>query len=172
MVRSSFNYVILCPLGYKQLLRMIEDIHVGRLGICLFVWIFGFENFHTCNQCRDGFKPKIPWANDFFESLGGCQSWHLWNFSHNYVPPLLVDFKYLFLNKFPGLETLYTCYQHKDDLVPKISCWNNKLSAQGRVLKLEAIKWFFHLFLTSIHVGRFGILFFVWIFWTWVFLHM
>ena len=38
------------------------------------------------------------------------------------LPPMLVDFKYLFLNTFPGLETLYTCYQHKDDLVPKTLC--------------------------------------------------
>ena len=49
----------------------------------------------------------------------------------------------------------------------KFSFWNNRFSALvGRLSKLER---FSPLFLTTTPVGRFGISFFLWVFWTWIF---
>jgi len=33
---------------------------------------------------------------------------------------MLVDFEYIFLNEFFGLEIWHTCYQYRDGLMPKI----------------------------------------------------
>ena len=41
-----------------------------------------------------------------------------------------------------GFEIYPTCYQHKDDLVPKFSLCINKNSILGRVLKLEVVMSF------------------------------
>ena len=132
---------------------------------------FGFENFDTCIWCEDDFIPKISWTNNYFWILGRVSKWTIVKL-FSQLTPMLVDFEYLLLNTISGLETFPTCYQHKDNRMPKISCWNNKLSALGRVSKLEVVKWFFPLFLTTTHVGRFGMWFFWCIFWTWKFTHM
>ena len=85
--------------------------------------MFLLQKFHV--------KKKI------LQSLGGCQSWQLWNISYSY--PLLVNLEYLFLNQSSSFEIWYTCCQHNNDFVSKISCINKKFPALGRVSKLAAM---------------------------------
>jgi len=57
---------------------------------------------------------------------------------------ILVDFKYLFLSKCFELEIWNSSYQHRDDLVQKIS-WQKKFSILGRVAKWIVVKFGFQL---------------------------
>ena len=133
--------------------------------------LLDFEIFHTCIWREGDFIPKISWTNKFFWIFGRVSKWAAVKL-FSQLTPMLVDFEYLLLNTFFGLENFPTCYQHKGYHVSKISCWNNKPSILGRVSKLEVVKWFFPFFLTITHVGRFGMWFFLCIFWTWKFPHM
>jgi hypothetical protein len=74
---------------------------------------------------------------NFSQSLGGCQSWQLWNIYYSY--PLLVNIEYLFYYQSSSFEIWYTCCQPNNDFVPKISCINNNFLALRRVSKLATM---------------------------------
>jgi hypothetical protein len=111
---------------------------VGRFGMSLFFGgLLDLNFFHMCKQHRCVPTPKIPCGKKILQYLGGCQSWQLWNISYSY--PLLVNLEYLFLNQSCSFDIWYTCFQHNNDFVSKISCINNNFLALGRVSKLAAV---------------------------------
>ena len=119
------------PLCFSQLHLLVDlEYHF----VC---GSFGLEFFHMCKQHKYVPTPKIPCEKKILQSLGGCQSWQLWNISYSY--PLLVNLEYLFLYQSSSFEIWYTCCQHNNDFVSKISCINNNFPALGRVSKLAAV---------------------------------
>ena len=95
-------------------------------------------NFFKCvNNIKTFLLQKFHVKKKFLQSLGGCQSWQLWNISCNY--PLLVNLEYLFFNQSSSFEIWYTCCQHNKNFVSKISYINNNFLALARVSKLAAV---------------------------------
>ena len=105
----------------------------------IFCGSFGLEFFfHICKQHKNVPTPKMPCEKKIRQSLGGCQCWQLWNISYSY--PLLVKILNIFIfYQSSSLEIWYTCCQHNNDFVSKISCINNNFPALRRMSKLAAV---------------------------------
>jgi len=99
--------------------NFLKTTGVGRFRNHFLCKYFELEIWRTCYQHRDYPLPKIPWQNFFLSILGRVSMWAAVNFfSQSHI---LVDFEYLFLYESFGLEICHTCYEHRNDVMPKNS---------------------------------------------------